>query len=51
MMFSWSNMSPSAVHTGETKGWRLRAQNVNGSRLKAAWPDLSVLVFDPADAE
>ena len=50
-MFSWSNMSPSAVHTGVVKGCRLRAQNVKGSRLKSAWPDLSVRVFEPAEAE
>ena len=50
-MFSWSNMSPSEVHTGVLNGCRLRAQKVKGSRLNAAWPDLSVRVFEPAEAE
>ena len=50
MIFSWSKMSPSAVHTGVSKGCRLRAQKLKGSRLKAALLELS-RTLEPAAAE
>jgi hypothetical protein len=50
-MFSWSNMMPSAVHTGVLNGCRLKEQKLKGSRLKAACADLSDLTLEPAEAE
>lgn len=50
-MFSWSNMIPSAVQTGVLKGCRLKAQKLNGSLLKAAWPLVSARTPAPAEAE
>lgn len=51
MIFSWSNMRPSAVQTGVLNGWRLRAQKVKGRRLKDACALLLCLTPEPADAE
>ena len=53
-MFSWSNITPAAVHTGVVNGCRLSAQKLNGSRLNVACaplPSAPPRTPDPADAE
>ena len=44
-------MMPFAVQTGVVKGWRLKAQKLKGSLLKAAWPLVSARTPAPAEAE